>query len=77
MVEVIPIQNAAHGANLCGIDLNKTITSSLMKSLTDALYEHRVVIIKDQKLTKARYIEFGRLWGKQIPQVLDHMIMPG
>ncbi|GIR55572.1 MAG: hypothetical protein CM15mP62_30430 [Rhodospirillaceae bacterium] len=53
MVEVIPIQNAAHGANLCGIDLNKTITPSLMKSLTDALYEHRVIIIKDQKLTKA------------------------
>ena len=77
MVEVIPIQNAAHGANLRGIDLNKTITSSLMKSLTDALYEHRVIIIKDQKLTKARYLEFGRLWGTPIPHVLDHMRMPG
>ena len=77
MVEVIPIQNAAHGANLCGIDLNKTITPSLMKTLTDALYEHRVIIIKNQKLTKARYLEFGRLWGTPIPHVLDHMRMPG
>ena len=77
MIEVVPIQNAAHGANLCGIDLNKTITPSLMKTLTDALYEHRVIIIKDQKLTKARYLEFGRLWGTPIPHVLDHMRMPG
>ena len=77
MVEVIPIQNAAHGANLCGIDLNKTITPSLMKNLTDALYEHRVIIIKYQKLSKARYLEFGRLWGTPIPHVLDHMRMPG
>ena len=67
MVEVIPIQNAAHGANLCGIDLNKTITSSLMKSLTDALYKHRVIIIKDQKLTKAKYLEFDFL----IPRFLE------
>lgn len=36
MIEVAPIENAAHGANLCGIDLNKTITPSIMKSLTDA-----------------------------------------
>ena len=65
MIEVVPIQNAAHGANLCGIDLNKTITPSLMKSLTDALYEHRVIIIKDQKLSKARYLEFGGCGGHQ------------
>jgi len=77
MIEVVPIQNAAHGANLCGIDLNKTITPSLMKTLTDALYEHRVIIIKNQKLTKARYLEFGRSWGTPIPHVLDHMRMPG
>ena len=77
MIEVVPIQNAAHGANLCGIDLNKTITPSLMKTLTDALYEHRVIIIKNQKPTKARYLEFGRSWGTPIPHVLDHMRMPG
>ena len=51
MVEVIPIQNAAHGANLCGIDLNKTITPSLMKSLTEALYEHRVITVSYTHLT--------------------------
>tara|TARA_B100000614_G_C14095579_1_gene304816 strand:- start:150 stop:293 length:144 start_codon:yes stop_codon:yes gene_type:complete len=46
MVEVVPIKDAAHGANIFGIDLSGTITSNLRKSLTDALYEHRVIILK-------------------------------
>ena len=36
MIEVAPIKNRAHDANLCRSDLNRTITSSLMKSRTDA-----------------------------------------
>ena len=36
MIEVAPIKNAAHSANLCRSDLNRTTTSSLMKSRTDA-----------------------------------------
>ena len=36
IIEVTPIPNAAHSANLYGIDLNKNITPSLMKSRTAA-----------------------------------------
>ena len=36
MIDVIPIPNEAQSPNLCGIDLNKNITPSLMKSRTNA-----------------------------------------
>ena len=34
-MKLLQLKNAAHGANLCGIDLNKTITPSSMKNRTD------------------------------------------
>ena len=77
MVEIAPIRDAAHGANIWGVDLNEAITPELMTKLADALYEHRVLIIKEQKLEKAKYLEFGKWWGTPIPHVLDHMRMPG
>ena len=52
MVEIAPIRDAAHGANIWGVDLNEAITPELMTKLADALYEHRVLIIKEQKLEK-------------------------
>ena len=70
MVEVISIQNAAHGANLCGI-VEQNYPPSLMK-ISQTLYEHRVIIIGIRN-NKATYLKFGRLWGTPIPHVLDHM----
>lgn len=76
-MDILPIRGAAHGANVWNLDLNGALTSELMKKLASALYEHRVLIIKNQKLNKDKYLEFGKWWGNPIPHVLDHMRMPG
>jgi taurine dioxygenase len=77
MVEITPIDGAPHGANAWGVDLNKPLDAALMKTLADALYEHRVLVIKNQSLDQPTYLNFGYWWGKPIPHVLDHMRMPG
>ena len=48
-----------------------------MRLLTGALYDHRVIVIRDQKLDEESYLGFGRQWGAPIPHVLDHMRMAG
>lgn len=77
MVDITPIDGAPHGANAWGVDLNKPLDGGLMKTLADALYEHRVLVIKNQALDQDTYLNFGYWWGKPIPHVLDHMRMPG
>ena len=69
MVEVVPIKHAAHGANGFGIDLSSTITPNLRKSLTDALYKNRVIILKKQESKKAEYVEFRKLGEHQFHKV--------
>ena len=48
-----------------------------MRRLSEMLYTHRVIVIRDQHLGKDDYLEFGRAWGNPIPHVLDHLRMPG
>jgi taurine dioxygenase len=31
--------------------------------LVDALFEHRILLLRDQQLTEADYARFGRIWG--------------
>jgi len=47
------------------------------RGLADALYRHRLLVIRGQRLDKPAYLGFGRRWGQPIPHVLDHMRMPG
>ena len=77
MVEITPIEGAPHGANVWGVDLNQPLDGGLMKILADGLYEHRLLVIKNQTLDQSTYLDFGYWWGKPIPHVLDHMRMPG
>ena len=76
MASITPL-NAAFGAEIRGVDLGAGADDTLMRWLTGALYEHRVIVIRDQSLDKESYLGFGRQWGTPIPHVLDHMRMPG
>ena len=69
--------DAVLGAEIRGVDIGAGVGDSLMRTLTDALYAHRVIVIKDQRLDEDQYLRFGRQWGAPIPHVLDHMRMPG
>ena len=76
MVAIVPL-DAALGASVEGIDLAIPPSDGLMRVLTAALYRHRVLVIKRQKLDQESYLHFGRQWGVPIPHVADHMRMPG
>lgn len=65
------------GAEIRGIDVAGGVDEAAMRLLTETLYEHRVVVIRDQHLSEEGYLGFGRQWGAPIPHVLDHMRMPG
>ena len=75
MFETHPL-DGPFGVEIVGIDLNE-VDDALMRQLAATLYEHRVICIRGQSLSKQRYLEFGRQWGEPIPHVLDHMRMQG
>ena len=76
MATITPL-DAVLGAEIRGVDIGAGVGDSLMRTLTDALYAHRVIVIRDQRLDEDRYRRFGRQWGTPIPHMLDHMRMPG
>ena len=67
--------NAHFGAEVLGIDLRDSANNDLIRTLTQAVYENRVIIIRNQSLTEENYLKFGRHWGAPIPHVLDNLRM--
>lgn len=69
--------SAPFGVRVDDVDLRETPSDDLMRQLSDALYAHRVLVIKDQTLDQAQYQRFGAMWGTLIRHVLDYLRMPG
>lgn len=76
MVTIRP-SGGACGAIVTDVDLDRDLSDDLMRDLTAALYRHRVLVIKNQDLTKEAYYRFGQEWGELIRHVLDYLRMPG
>ena len=76
MPTITPL-GAVLGAEVHGVDIAAGGDDRLMRTLTGALYTHRVIVIRDQHLDREQYLRFGRQWGTPISHVLDHMRMPG
>ena len=76
MINIQPTGGAC-GAVVRGIDLSEDLTDDIMSDLTKALYNHRCLIIKNQKITKDAYYQFAKQWGDLIRHVLDYLRMPG
>ncbi len=51
------------GAAVEELDLALELDAATTKTLIDALFEHHILLLEDQKLTEAEYARFGRLWG--------------
>ena len=71
-MEVIRL-NAHFGAEVLGIDHRNFADNDLIRALTQAVCENRVIIIRNQSLTEENYFEFRRQWGSPIPHVLHHL----
>ena len=68
--------NGNFGVEIMGLNLRNSMDHDLIRTLTEVLYENRVIIIRNQGLTEQNYLRFGRHWGTPIPHVLDHLRMP-
>lgn len=69
--------DASFGVEASGVDLSGGFEAETMRQLVDALHDNRVLVIRDQSLSKDAYLRFGEQWGTPHPHVLDHLRMPG
>ena len=77
MLSIEPLEGASFGGEASGIDLAEGADDETLRALVDAVHEHRILVVRGQRLTEDQYLAFGRSWGTPIPHVLDHLRMPG
>ena len=75
-MNIAPLK-ANFGAEVLDVDLSRPLSDENLQALTEGLYQHRVLVIRNQQLTEQQYLNFGLRWGTPIPLVLDHLRMPG
>ena len=69
--------DAPFGVEASGVDLAAETDEPTMRQLVDALHENRLLVIREQSLSKEAYLRFGERWGTPHPHVLDYLRMPG
>jgi taurine dioxygenase len=72
---ITPLSDAL-GAEVTGIDLTQPVDPADVAAMEDALTEHLVLVIRDQKFTPAQYLAALRLFGDTMRQHLTDMLMP-
>lgn len=65
--------NGAFGMEVTGINLAEGFDDALIDQLTELIYEHKVVCIRDQALSPAQFDAFGRAFGTPIEHVEENL----
>jgi len=68
--------DAPFGAEVTGLDVGAGPSDPEMRQLAEALYAHRLLVLRGQQLTLERYLAFGERWGRPHPHALDHLRLP-
>ena len=78
MATITPL-DAVLGAEVRGVDIGAGVGvgDSLMRTLTGALYAHRVIVIRDQRLDEDRYLRFGGNGARPSPTCSTTCACPG
>ena len=53
----------ALGAELAGVDLSEPLDDAVIAEIRRALLDHQVIFFRDQHLTPAQHMTFGRRFG--------------
>ena len=64
------------GAEVTGIDLRQPQSADVRKKLYDAWVEHAVLVIRDQKLEPAEFLDAAQIFGKALQQQLRKFTLP-
>jgi taurine dioxygenase len=75
-MEVIA-SSAPLGAEIRGIDLSRPLDESTVAGIKDTLHRHKVVVLREQRLTPEQQIAFGGRMGPLEPHVLPQYLVPG
>lgn len=62
-VEAMP---GSFGAYVHGVDLGRLPSADEMRRLAEALFDHRILVFRDQRPSLEEYARFGRQWGEPI-----------
>lgn len=65
------------GAEITGVDLSQEADDATFGPIEDALHEHLVVVVRDQKLTPEQHIRFSRRFGALADHVMGPYVLPG
>ena len=76
MLDIRPIGDSSFGVEVHGLDVGETLTAEPVAELVSELHEHRVVIIKDQRLDEERYLDFARRLGRPDIHALGYARLP-
>ncbi|MBT5455554.1 MAG: taurine dioxygenase, partial [Rhodospirillaceae bacterium] len=52
------------GAEIHGLDLSRQIDQETASALEAAMVEHKVIYARDQHITTAQHVAFGRMFGE-------------
>ncbi|MEX1107940.1 MAG: TauD/TfdA family dioxygenase [Dongiaceae bacterium] len=63
-------------AEVTGFDGTRASDRETRAALYDALYRHRVLLFREQRLTPAQLETFGRLWGEPFLEPYDNLVLP-
>lgn len=63
------------GAEVCGTDL-ATVDSAWAEDIKALVYEHKLLVFRDQRLSETELIAFARLFGRPEPYFQDHYHHP-
>lgn len=64
------------GRTVHGLDIRAGLAVRELRTLCDALYEHRLIVLKGQGCSEDQYSAFGRQWGEPITHIFDEDRIP-
>src|ERR671921_424368 len=64
-IEVRPIAGAL-GAEIYGVDIARELEAAVVAEIRQALLDHLVIFLRDQKLTPGQQLAFAQAFGKPV-----------
>lgn len=52
------------GAEIGGVDLTKPVPAEVADALRAAILKYQVIVLRDQNITRAQHLEFGRMFAR-------------
>lgn len=62
-IEISPL-TCGIGAEVLGFDFSTTVSDTQKEFLNQALFEHQVLLFRDQKLDEEQFVRFSQLFGE-------------